>query len=222
MRDLDIQGIGMTSQRTRDRLIKRLQEKDISNEEVLRIISKVPRHLFIDEALASRSYEDTALPIGHGQTISQPFIVARMTEIITQQDKLDKVLEVGTGCGYQAAVLAPFVTELHTIEIIEPLYRNTQQLLHDLGYRNIRAHLGDGSWGWPRSAPYDAIIVTAAPEELPSALIEQLHIGGRMVIPIGSQHQTQALHVITRTSKTTYNTDIVEEVAFVPLVSSKK
>ena len=221
MCDLDINGIGMTSQRTRNRLIERLKNKGISHKEVLRILSKVPRHLFLDEALATRSYEDTALPIGHGQTISQPFIVARMTEIIVQKDKLDNVLEVGTGSGYQAAVLAPFVKTLYTIEIIEPLYHVTKKLLLDLGYRNIHPYLADGSWGWPKAAPYDAIIVTAAPKQVPESLIEQLQIGGRMVIPVGEQQQIQKLHIITKTSDRHYDTEIHDDVSFVPLVSQQ-
>lgn len=216
----DIQGIGMTSQRTRNRLMERLREKGISNEDVLRIMSKVPRHLFMDEALASRSYEDTALPIGHGQTISQPYIVARMTELLLASERpLEKVLEVGTGSGYQAAVLGPFVKKLYTVERIEALFSHTRDLLRDLGYRNITTKLSDGSWGLEQEAPFDGIMVTAAPETIPDALAEQLAIGARLIIPTGAQNQQQELRIMTRTSETEYNTEVMESVQFVPLIS---
>jgi len=179
MNSLDIQGVGMTSQRTRDRLMARLKEKGIKNSEVLRVMSLVPRHLFVDEAMSSRSYEDASFPIGHGQTISQPYIVARMTELILESESLENVLEVGTGSAYQAAVLGGLVKNLHTVEVIPELYRQGRDLLYKLGYRNIRTHLGDGSWGWEEAAPYDAIMVTAAPDEIPSALIDQLKVGGK-------------------------------------------
>lgn len=221
MRQLDIEGIGMTSQRTRDRLVARLREKGIEDQEVLRIISKVPRHLFLDEALSTRSYEDTALPIGHGQTISQPYIVARMTETLIQHENLENILEVGTGSGYQAAVLAPFVRELHTVEIIESLFRQTRELIYGLGYRNIRPHLGDGSWGWEAAAPYDAIIVTAAPEAVPEELILQLKVGGIMLIPVGTQTAAQELQRITRTSETDHRVEVLDAVSFVPLVRNQ-
>ncbi len=218
MNELDIQGVGMTSQRTRDRLIDRLQEKGIINPDVLRVMRLVPRHLFVDEAMASRSYEDASFPIGHGQTISQPFIVARMTELIMQSESLDNVLEVGTGSGYQAAVLGGLVKNLHTVEVVTELHRNARDLLYKLGYRNIRTHLGDGSWGWEEAAPYDAIMVTAAPDEIPSALIQQLKIGGRMIIPVGAQNSEQKLQVVTRNNETNYSVENHESVIFVPLV----
>ncbi|MDD5395105.1 MAG: protein-L-isoaspartate(D-aspartate) O-methyltransferase [Thiothrix sp.] len=222
-RELDIQGIGMTSQRTRDRLVGRLRERGIKNEAVLAVMGKIPRHLFVDEALATRSYEDTALPIGHGQTISQPYIVARMTELLLAGDPPpNKVLEVGTGSGYQAAVLAALVKDVFTVERIEPLYRATRALLYDLGYRNIRTFLSDGSWGLEREAPFDAIIATAAPETIPPALLEQLAIGGRLVIPTGKQMQAQVLNVITRTGESSYETVAHEPVLFVPLVSDRQ
>lgn len=208
----------MTSQRTRDRLIDRLQEKGIVNPDVLRVMRLVPRHLFVDEAMASRSYEDASFPIGHGQTISQPFIVARMTELILQSDSLENVLEVGTGSGYQAAVLGGLVKNLHTVEVVTELHRNARDLLYKLGYRNIRTHLGDGSWGWKEAAPYDAIMVTAAPDEIPSALIQQLKIGGRMIIPVGAQNSEQTLQVVTRNNETNYSVENHESVIFVPLV----
>lgn len=217
--ELDVQGIGMTSQRTRNRLVRRLRERGIRNEVLLEIMAKVPRHLFVDEAMATRAYEDTALPIGHGQTISQPYIVARMTELLLESHyPLHKVLEIGTGSGYQAAVLAPLVRELLTVERIEPLYRVSRDLLGRLGYRNIRTVLSDGSWGVAQEAPFDAIIVTAAPEEVPQSLLEQLAIGGRLVIPIGKQKQRQVLQVITRDNEHGYSTERHEAVLFVPLI----
>lgn len=216
----DIKGVGMTSQRTRDRLIARLKEKGISNTEVLRVMSLVPRHLFVDEAMATRAYEDASFPIGHGQTISQPFIVARMTELLLESGPLDFVLEVGTGSAYQAAVLGGLVKDLHTVEVIPELYRQGRDLLYKLGYRNIRTHLGDGSWGWQEAAPYDAIMVTAAPDEIPNALIQQLKIGGRLVIPVGAQNSEQILQLVTRTSEVKYSVENFESVVFVPLVSS--
>jgi protein-L-isoaspartate(D-aspartate) O-methyltransferase len=221
LRDLteqDIKGVGMTSQRTRDRLIDRLQQKGISNPDVLRVMRLVPRHLFVDEAMASRSYEDSSFPIGHGQTISQPFIVARMTELLMESNSLENVLEVGTGSAYQAAVLGGLVKNLHTVEIIPELYRPARDLLYKLGYRNIRTHLGNGSWGWEEAAPYDAIIVTAAPDEIPSALIQQLKIGARMVIPVGAQNNAQKLLVVTRTTESEYTVKEYDSVIFVPLV----
>lgn len=218
--DLEIQGVGMTSQRTRDRLIDRLQQKGITNQEVLRVMRLVPRHLFVDEAMASRSYEDASFPIGHGQTISQPYIVARMTELLMDSGSLEHVLEVGTGSGYQAAVLGGVVKNLHTVEVIPELYRQARDLLYGLGYRNIRTHLGDGSWGWNDAAPYDAIMVTAAPDEIPSALIQQLKIGGRLVIPVGAQNSEQILQLVTRNSESDYSVRNYESVQFVPLVSS--
>lgn len=219
-RELNTQGIGMTSQRTRDRMVLRLHEQGIKNEAVLSVMRKIPRHLFVDEALATRSYEDTALPIGHGQTISQPFTVARMTELLLAGDTPPrKVLEVGTGSGYQAAVLAALVQEVVTVERIEPLYRATRNLLYDLGYRNIRTFLSDGSWGMERDAPFDAIIATAAPEIIPPALLAQLAIGGKLVIPTGKHMQAQVLNVITRIDTSDYTTVAHEAVLFVPLVS---
>jgi protein-L-isoaspartate(D-aspartate) O-methyltransferase len=211
----------MTSQRTRDRLIDRLQEKGIENPDVLRVMRLVPRHLFVDEAMASRSYEDSSFPIGHGQTISQPFIVARMTELLMESESLENVLEVGTGSGYQAAVLGGLVKNLHTVEVIPELYRQARDLLYKLGYRNIRTHLGDGSWGWKEAAPYDAIMVTAAPDEIPSALIEQLKIGGRMIIPVGAQNSEQKLQLVTRSSESDYSVENYESVIFVPLVGGR-
>ena len=218
MPELDIRGIGMTSQRTRDRLIAKLRDMGIKNEEVLRVMRYIPRHLFVDEALASRSYENSSLPIGHAQTISQPYIVAKMTELLFSDSVPEKVLEVGTGSGYQAAVLGGLVRELHTVERITPLHRAARDLLYQLGYRNVRTHLADGSWGWEQSAPYDAIMVTAAPEQVPEALKQQLAIGGRLVIPVGGDDGQQVLQLIYRLSEDEFIVENKEAVVFVPLL----
>lgn len=218
LRQLDIQGVGMTSQRTRDRLVTLLERRGIKNKAVLNVLRKIPRHLFMDEALASRSYENTALPIGHGQTISQPYIVARMTELLLTPETPSKVLEIGTGSGYQAAVLGAFVKELHTVEIIDALYRQSRDLLYQLGYRNIRTHRGDGNIGWQAQAPYDAIMVTAAPEVVPNVLLQQLATGGRLVVPVGQQSKHQKLLVITKHENNHFDTTEHEAVQFVPLV----
>ena len=215
----DLNGIGMTSQRTRDRLINRLREEGIQNENVLEVMRQTPRHIFVDEALASRSYEDTALPIGHGQTISQPYIVARMTELLLANGPMQKVLEVGTGSGYQTAILAPFVEEIYTVERIGPLLEQAKQRHRALGLTNIRYLLSDGSWGWPEYAPYDGIIATAAPEEIPQELPDQLVDGGRLIIPHGSSYQ-QRLSVIEREGDTLKTTNL-DMVSFVPLVREK-
>ena len=222
MRELDVQGIGMTSQRTRDRLIDKIEQLGIKDQNVLRVMRLVPRHLFMDEALASRSYENTSLPIGHGQTISQPYIVARMTELLLEGDgDLDNVLEVGTGSAYQAAVLGGLVKKLHTVERILPLYRTARDLLYDLGYRNIQVHHADGTWGWQESAPYDAIMVTAAPDEIPKSLIEQLKIGGRMIIPVGKKNGEQVLQLVIRQSKNDHTVENHESVVFVPFLQKE-
>jgi protein-L-isoaspartate(D-aspartate) O-methyltransferase len=208
-------GIGMTSQRTRDRLVARLREEGISNPQVLEVIGKTPRHLFVDEALASRAYEDTALPIGYNQTISQPYIVAAMTQLL-MTGRPEKVLEVGTGSGYQAAVLAQLVAKVYTVERIEPLVFLARQRFRRLGLRNIRAAHCDGSVGWPDFAPYDAIIVTAASETIPEALLEQLALQGRLVIPVGGRDR-QTLSLITRQEEAFEREDF-EPVVFVPLL----
>lgn len=216
---LEIEGIGMTSQRTRDRMIQRLREQGIKHDALLEVMRKVPRHLFMDQALATRSYEDTALPIGHGQTISQPYMVARMTELLLASEQpLEKVLEVGTGSGYQAAILGKLIPKIYTVERIQALYKQARQLLDELGYRNIRTSLSDGSWGVNYEAPFDGILVTAAPEEIPQALLEQLAIGARLIIPTGKQGEGQLLKVVTRTTETDYQEQIIETVQFVPLV----
>lgn len=212
----DREGIGMTSQRTRERLVQRLRAEGIRDEDVLDAIREVPRHLLIDEALASRAYEDTALPIGFGQTISQPYIVARMTEVLRAGRPLDNVLEVGTGSGYQTAVLARLAKQVRTIERLEPLLKSTHGRLVKLGIRNVQYKLGDGSRGWPEHAPYDGIIVTAAAAALPEALLEQLRVGARLVIPVGPDH-VQELLLIQR-NETGHTRERLERVSFVPLV----
>jgi protein-L-isoaspartate(D-aspartate) O-methyltransferase len=209
------QGIGMTSQRTRDRLVQRLRSEGIKNNAVLEAIGSTPRHLFVDEALASRAYEDTALPIGHGQTISQPYIVARMTELLLEV-KPGTVLEVGTGSGYQAAILSRLVDKVYTTERIEPLASQARQRFRRLGYRNVRGQHSDGSWGWPQFGPFDAIIVTAGGADIPEPLLEQLAVGGRLVMPLGDRVR-QILVSVTRTP-TVYERVDLEPVVFVPLI----
>ena len=210
-----IRGIGMTSQRTRDRLIERLREKGIRNEQVLEVLRGTPRHLFVDEALSSRAYEDTALPIGFNQTISQPYIVARMTEVLLSSQP-QKVLEVGTGSGYQAAVLAQLVPKVYTVERILAMVPLARKRFRELALRNVSIKQSDGTWGWPQQAPFDAILVAAAPAEIPPALLEQLVDGGRMVIPVGAGN-SQTLVVITKRG-TRYERENLEPVSFVPLV----
>jgi protein-L-isoaspartate(D-aspartate) O-methyltransferase len=217
-------GIGMTSARTRDRLVQRLSENGISNPAVLERIRNVPRHLFVDEALASRAYEDTALPIGQGQTISQPWVVALMTQALLpatgngngNEPPLRKVLEVGTGCGYQTAVLSPFARQIFTIERLADIQRAARTRLNELGFGNIRYRHGDGFKGWPGQAPFDAILVAAAPAEVPATLLEQLAPGGRLVIPVGPAGQQELLRV-TRTPDGLQR-ELLSQVSFVPLV----
>ena len=212
-------GIGMTSQRTRDRLVERLREEGISNEAVLDVIRNTPRHLFVDEALASRAYEDTALPIGYNQTISQPYIVAVMTDLVVR-DHPQKVLEIGTGSGYQAAILASLVSRIYTVERIKPLAVQARQRFRKLGLRNIRASHSDGTEGLPDFAPYDAIITTAATELIPQALMEQLSPrGGRLIIPVGGRDR-QTLTVVTRHGDS-YEQKDLDPVIFVPLLTGQ-
>ena len=213
------QGIGMTSARTRDRLVQRLIDQGIHSEAVLNQIRNVPRHLFVDEALASRAYEDTALPIGLGQTISQPFIVARMTEALLSGFQGEVVLEIGTGCGYQTAVLAPLVKKIYTVERIHELMRKTRRRLRDLDIYNVQYRPGDGWEGWPKYGPYDGIIVTAAPPTIPEKLRQQLAPGGRLIIPIGEQGR-QELTMITNKNDHFEQTSL-GAVSFVPLVHGK-
>ncbi len=209
-------GIGMTSQRTRERLVQRLEEQGIRNVSVLDAIRHTPRHIFVDEALVSRAYEDTALPISYGQTISQPYIVARMTEVLLESAP-KKVLEIGTGSGYQAAILARLVAEVYTVERIEALKKQARKRFAELKLRNIYVKQDDGVLGWPEQAPYDAIIVTAASAEVPASLVAQLSMGGRMLIPVGAPG-AQDLLLITRTEEG-YERRSLERVSFVPLLS---
>lgn len=217
-----LQGIGMTSQRTRDRMVKRLIEQGISNKRVLEVMRTTPRHIFVDEALSSRAYEDTALPIGYNQTISQPYIVAKMTELLLEnRESLHHVLEIGTGCGYQSAILARLVENVFSVERILPLQKKAQISTQLLKLKNIRYSHADGGWGWAEFAPYDGILVAASPDEVPQALLEQLAIGGVMVIPVDDGHGNQALQRITRTEET-FDVEELEPVSFVPFLAGKE
>jgi protein-L-isoaspartate(D-aspartate) O-methyltransferase len=209
-------GIGMTSARTRERLIQRLTEQGIRDPRVLDRIRNVPRHLFMDEAIASRAYEDTALPIGFGQTISQPYVVARMTEAVTVGGTPEKVLEIGTGCGYQTAVLAPLVGKLYSIERIAPLLDKARKRVRKLGLKNVRFKHADGAEGWKSLAPFDAILVAAAPHAVPMTLLKQLKDGGRLVAPIGPEGQQELLRLTRRGDQ--YIRERLGIVSFVPLV----
>ena len=209
------QGIGMTSQRTRERLIQRLMDQGITRFEVLEAIRSVPRHLFVDEALAHRSYEDTALPIGYGQTLSQPYVVAKMSELALAQGRPKKVLELGSGSGYQTAILASLVDEICAIERIKPLLERARKQLRALRVRNVRLRHGDGLDGWASEAPFDLILGAAAPEQLPTQLLEQLATGGRLILPVGGERQQ--LMMVTATTEG-YVEEVIEEVNFVPMV----
>ena len=209
-------GIGMTSARTRDRLVQRLREQGIANLAVLDRVRNVPRHIFVDEALGSRAYEDTALPIGFGQTISQPYIVARMTEALLEGGAVDNVLEVGTGCGYQTAVLAPLVAHVNTIERIEPLLARARERIKELGIRNVRFRHGDGTLGWKAHAPFDGALVAAAPLTVPEALIKQLKVGGRLLVPVGPEGEQQLVRFTRREQRV--ERENLGPVAFVPLL----
>ncbi len=215
----DKRGIGMTSARTRDRLVQRLKENGIKSNAVLEQVRNVPRHLFVDEALASRAYEDTALPIGLGQTISQPFVVARMTEALLDGFSGEKILEIGTGCGYQTAILAPLVKTIYTVERLREMQRKTRQRLRDLDIYNVQFKPGDGWEGWPKYAPYDGILVAAAASEVPPLLLEQLAPGGRLILPIGPAGH-QDLVVVTHMDDH-YEQVSLGPVSFVPLVRGK-
>ena len=215
-----IQGIGMTSRRTRERMIDRLIDQGITNHKILDVIRNVPRHLFMDDALASRAYEDTALPIGHGQTISQPYIVAKMTELLIDQRHLKNVLEIGTGCGYQTAVLAQLIGHVNTVERISPLLKKAKERLWELNIRNVSYQHSDGGWGWEAKAPFDGILVAAAPPEIPEKLLAQMAIGGVMLIPIGKERGMQELQRVTRTASG-YEIEPLERGSFVPFLSGK-
>jgi protein-L-isoaspartate(D-aspartate) O-methyltransferase len=211
---VDLNGIGMTSQRTRERLIQRLVEQGISNPTVLDIIRTTPRHLFLDEAMAHRAYEDVALPIGFQQTLSQPYIVARMTELLLAAGPRRRVLEIGTGSGYQTAILARLVDEVYSVERIKPLQQKARQRLRQLKLRNVHMNHADGGMGWEERGPFDGILATAAPERIPVGLLQQLAPDGRLIIPVGTD--AQHLQVVTRTHEG-FETEIVEAVNFVPL-----
>ncbi|NJA06609.1 protein-L-isoaspartate(D-aspartate) O-methyltransferase [Methylococcaceae bacterium WWC4] len=212
-----IQGIGMTSRRTRERMISRLRQQGISDNKVLAVMADTPRHIFVDEALESRAYEDTALPIGHNQTISQPYIVAKMTELLLQSAVPTKVLEIGTGCGYQTAILAKLVSQVYTVERIAPLMKKARDTLWELNIKTVGFKHTDGGWGWPEHAPFEGILAAAAPAEVPEALLQQLAVGGVLVIPVG-QEGKQYLHRIVRTDEG-YLDEVIERVTFVPFLS---
>jgi protein-L-isoaspartate(D-aspartate) O-methyltransferase len=209
-------GIGMTSQRTRNRMIERLRTQGIRDEVVLAAMNSVPRHIFIDEALGSRAYDDVSLPIGHAQTISQPYIVARMIEILRNGAPLNRVLEIGTGCGYQAAVLGQVAREVYSVERIQPLHKRAAATLKELQARNVVLSYADGTMGRPEIAPFDGIIMAAAATHVPQALLEQLAVGGRMVLPLGVQEQI--LTLIER-DENGYHESRLEAVKFVPILT---
>lgn len=210
-----LDGIGMTSQRTRDRLVERLRQEGIKDERVLAVIRNTPRHLFMDEAISSRAYEDTALPIGHGQTISQPYIVARMTEALLQDNLPEKVLEIGTGSGYQTAVLAQLINKVCSVERIAPLLEQARKRLGQLNLNNIEFHYGDGYSGWAEQGLFDAIIVTAAPLDIPQCLLDQLAEQGKLVIPAGPAGSQQLL--LVKREGDEFHKRLLDWVSFVPL-----
>lgn len=219
MSQLNLAGVGMTSERTRVRLVNRLREQGVSNNRVLDCIRETPRHLFLDEALAHRAYEDSALPIGYGQTLSQPYIVARMTEILMASAvSLDRVLEVGTGSGYQTSILAQLAGEVYSVERIKPLQDKARTRLRNLGLRNVHLHHADGGFGWPEKGPFTAILSTAAPREVPRDLLTQLAPGGALVIPVGDEVQQLTL-IIRDDENDRFITQKLEPVKFVPLLS---
>lgn len=215
--EMQRRGIGMTSQRTRERLIERLYEEGLSSPRVLEVIRRTPRHLFVDEALAHRAYEDTALPIGHNQTISQPYMVGRMTELLLAGGPLDKVLEIGTGCGYQTAVLAQLVERVFTVERIQVLQDRAKERLAELKMRNVVFRWGDGWEGWPALAPYNGIMVTAAASDVPQALLDQLAPGGRLVIPVGAGEEQDLLLIVREEDG--FSRRVLDSVRFVPLLN---
>jgi protein-L-isoaspartate(D-aspartate) O-methyltransferase len=217
--NISLQGIGMTSRRTRERMITRLLEQGITSNKILDVMRETPRHIFMDEALSSRAYEDTALPIGYNQTISQPYIVARMTELLLEFGRLKKVLEIGTGCGYQTAVLSQLVDHVYSVERILPLQKKAKAHLLDLKIKNVSYLHSDGGWGWPDYAPYDGILVSAAPSEIPEMLLDQMAIGAIMVIPIGKIGNQELQRVILTESG--YEVERLEPVSFVPFLSGK-
>lgn len=217
MTDSDLLGIGFTSRRTRERLVRRLAEAGIADERVLAAMAETPRHIFVDEALAHRAYEDTALPIGYGQTISQPYVVARMTEALLEHGIPDSVLEIGTGCGYQTAILASLVPRVYSVERIRPLLDKARERLRRLRVTNVQLKHADGIFGWPEKGPFAGILAAAAPRSVPPGLLEQLAVDGRLVIPVG-EGDVQDLLRIRRTA-TGFERETLERVRFVPLLS---
>jgi protein-L-isoaspartate(D-aspartate) O-methyltransferase len=213
-------GIGMTSQRTRDRMVQRLRERGIADERVLSAMAAVPRHMFVEEALASRAYEDSALPIGFGQTISQPYVVAKMIEILLQNNKPGKVLEVGTGCGYQAAVLAHVFEQVYSVERIKALLERARGNLIGLRLANLRLAYADGGEGLPAAAPFDAIVAAAAARQVPEALRSQLSPGGRMILPLHGANGSQRLVLIERSARAFRESEL-DAVHFVPFQAGK-
>jgi len=209
-------GIGMTSLRTRERMLGRLREQGIKDEVVLSAISATPRHIFVDEALSIRAYEDVSLPIGFGQTISQPYIVARMSELLRNGNALQKVLEIGTGCGYQTAVLSKLAQEVYSVERIRPLLMKARGHLRELKCANVKLDHADGNMGLAEVAPFDGIIVTAAASHIPQDLLEQLAVNGRLIIPVGTDEQV--LYLVERVSNLEYRQTKLEAVKFVPLL----
>lgn len=218
MNSLRYNGIGMTSQRTRSRMIERLREQGIRDEVVLAAMNSVPRHMFVEEAISHFAYDDKSLPIGYSQTISQPYIVARMIEVLRDGKQLNRVLEVGTGCGYQAAVLSQVAREVYSVERILPLHERALMTLKDLQVSNVVSSYADGGLGLPDAAPFDGIIMAAAATHIPQALLDQLSVGGRMVLPLGAQDQT--LHLIERDAQG-YRESRLEAVKFVPLLMGR-
>ena len=206
----------MTSQRTRDRMLSRLREQGIKDEIVLSAIGSIPRHIFVDEALSIRAYEDVSLPIGFGQTISQPYIVARMSELLRNGQSLEKVLEIGTGCGYQTAVLSKLAKEVYSVERIRPLVMKARGHLRELKCINVKLAHADGNIGLAEVAPFDGILVTAAASHIPQELLNQLAVGGRLIIPVGTDEQI--LFLVERVTQTEYRQTKLEPVKFVPLL----
>lgn len=219
MNSLRHNGIGMTSQRTRTRMIERLREQGIRDEVVLAAMNAVPRHMFVEEAISHFAYDDKSLPIGYAQTISQPYIVARMIEVMRNGKQLNRVLEIGTGCGYQAAVLAQVAKEVYSVERILPLHERALSTLKELNVRNVVSKYADGGMGLPENSPFDGIIMAAAATHIPQALRDQLAVGGRMVLPLGAQEQT--LQLIERDAQG-YNDSSLEPVKFVPLLMGRE
>ncbi|BCE03189.1 protein-L-isoaspartate(D-aspartate) O-methyltransferase [Marinicellulosiphila megalodicopiae] len=211
------EGSGMTSLRTRKRMVERLVSQGINDNDVLEAMTHIPRHLFLDQALAHKAYEDVSLPIGHAQTLSQPYIVARMTELLMGGQRIDKVLEIGTGSGYQTSVISALFPMVYTVERIASLQKQARARHNDLSLLNILYRITDGGFGWPSAGPYDAIICTCAPDEIPQDLINQLSEGGRLVIPVGDQTK-QDLWLVEKTSTGVRKT-LVEPAFFVPLKS---